>query len=55
MFHCTIVVFIGTMTDLSCIEWGVTCPLKQVLIDIPIISAKDRIQLLVIHIEGIYQ
>lgn len=55
MFYCTIVGFIGDMTDLSCIEWRLTCPLKQVLIDIPIISAKDRIQLLVIHIKGINQ
>lgn len=43
------------LTDLGCIERWVARPLKQVLIDVSIISSKDRIQLLVMEVKGIYQ
>lgn len=48
-------VFRAARSDLRGVERGVACPLKQVLVHVPVISAEDRIQLLVIEIEGIHQ
>lgn len=42
-------------TDLCSIEGGFASPLEHVLINIPIVSSQDRIQLLVVDVKGIRQ
>lgn len=51
----TMMVFGAARRDLGGVERRVARPLKQVLVHVPVISAQDRIQLLVIEIEGIHQ
>lgn len=43
------------VTDLSFVERWVAGPLKHVLVDVAVVSSKDRIQLLVVEVEGIDQ
>lgn len=51
----TMMAFRAATSDLGGVERGVACPLKQVIVHVPVISAQDRIQLLVIEIEGVHQ
>lgn len=41
--------------DLSCVKRRLARPLEQVLVDVSVVSAEDRIQLLVVDVEGIHQ
>lgn len=44
-----------TLTDLCGVQGWAASPIKQVLVDVSVISSQDRIQLLVMEVKGIYQ